>query len=119
MCNRVWCLGRCPRGSASIPRLRRVMGSLPLPRGAQPARVARFPLTALWLFTQTGIALACRGTPPAALLSQRPHFLLVSQLQAGTAGKTSIPNAQTRQKSSGSGPGRELLPFPFLGPPLC
>lgn len=117
MCNCVWCLGGCPCGSTGIPRLRRVMGSLP--QGAQPARVARFPLTALWLFTQTGISLACHRTPLAALLSQRPHFLLVSQLQPGTAGKTSIPNAQTRQNSSGSGPGRELLPFPFLGHPLC
>lgn len=76
MCNRVWCLGGCPHGSAGIPRLRRVIGSLP--QGAQPARMAHFPPTALWLFTQIGIALGCRRTPAAALLSQRPRFLLVS-----------------------------------------
>ena len=86
MCNRIWCLGCCLHGSAGIPRLRRVMGSLP--QGAQPARVAHFPLTALWLFMQISIAFRCHRTPPAALLSQRPHFLLVSQLQPDTAGKT-------------------------------
>jgi len=89
MRNRVWCLGGCPHGSAGIPQLWLVLGS-PLPRGPACEGASLSP-NALWLFTQVGVVLGCHRTPLAALLSQRPRFLLVSWLEPGTAGKTCVP----------------------------